>query len=100
MLVRRSGPELQRYLQAIQKVSQKYGLKLNETKCVLIRMNAVSNIQYTSGGQVPVKDATEYLGVVLSAKVDVKKELANVYRKEFGNTPDARKDKQILCGVQ
>ena len=42
---------------------------------MLLRNNARHSVKYRSGKAVPGKDSTDYLGVVLTAGVDIKKEI-------------------------
>ena len=49
-------------LHRIQQESHKYALKLNETKCTHLQMNAIQRIRFDNGTSVPTKTQTEYLG--------------------------------------
>ena len=53
-------------LHKIQEESAKYNLRLNQNKCVLLRMNSVRTVHYMNGEQIPIKDKAVYLGSVVT----------------------------------
>ena len=52
----------QRLLQANQQESRKYGMKLNQSKCEYIGLNAIHRIQYENGEGVPTTQTATYPG--------------------------------------
>ena len=54
-------------LHKIQKESALYNLKLNQSKCSLLRMNAIQTIQYADGHMVPIVNQATYLGTIITA---------------------------------
>ena len=48
--------------QTIQQEFIKYGMKLNQSKCEHIRLNAIHRIQYENGEEVPITQTAAYLG--------------------------------------
>ena len=54
-------------LHKIQKESALYNLKLNQSKCCLLRMNAIQTIQYADGHTVPIVNQATYLGTTITA---------------------------------
>ena len=54
-------------LHKTQKESALYNLKLNQSKCCLLRMNAIQTIQYEDGQTVPIVNRATYLGATTTA---------------------------------
>ena len=52
-LVGKHSRELNKILWAIEKHSERYGMKLNKTKCVYVNMNNNKNIKYKDGTAMP-----------------------------------------------
>ena len=55
-------------LRKIQTESAKYNMRLNQRKCVLLRMNSIHNVYYTDGGAMPVASKAPYLGTSMDAR--------------------------------
>ena len=54
-------------LHTIQRESAHDNLKLNQSKCCLLRMNAIQTIQYEDGQIVPTVNQAVYLGTTITA---------------------------------
>ena len=54
-------------LHKIQKESALYNLKLNQSKCCLLRMNAIQTIHYADRNMVPIVNQAAYLGTTITA---------------------------------
>ena len=54
-------------LHRIQRESAHYNLKPNQSKCCLLRMNAIQAIQYEDGQIVPIVNQAVYLGTTITA---------------------------------
>eukprot|EP00973_Karenia_brevis_P079574 11040599-Karenia_brevis.AAC.1 len=52
-----------------------YGLRLNKSKCDLIRFNGTSRVVFRDGTPVPLKEEARYLGCWLNNKGDPAREL-------------------------
>jgi hypothetical protein len=55
-------------LHKVQEESDKYNMKLNQKKCVLLGMNSLGGVQYIDGEHMPVADRAPYLGTNMSAR--------------------------------
>ena len=66
--------ELNKILHAIEKLSSRYGMKLNKGKCVHINMNNKNNIKFSDGSAMPREEEATYLGAKITRK--------NLNRKE------------------
>ena len=49
-------------LHRIEKEPHKYALKLNQSKCIHIHMNATHRIHFGQGDAVPIQTQADYLG--------------------------------------
>ena len=54
-------------LHKTQRESALYNLKLNQSECCLLRMNATQTIQYEDGQTVPIVNQATYLGTTITA---------------------------------
>ena len=52
----------------IQAESNRYNMRLNQNKCILLGMNSLGSVQYLDGGYMPMADRAPYLGTNMSAK--------------------------------
>ena len=55
-------------LHKIQEESGRYNMRLNQTKCVLLRMNSIYNVYYQDGQALPIADRSNYLGTCMTAR--------------------------------
>ena len=62
-------------LQKAQQESRKYGMKLNQSKCEHIGLNAIHRIQYDNGEEFPTTQAATYLGARVQHNGDHKAEV-------------------------
>eukprot|EP00973_Karenia_brevis_P018197 2499339-Karenia_brevis.AAC.1 len=62
-------------LKCIEEVGEMYGLRLDKSKCDLIRFNGSSRVMFRDGAQVPLKQEARYLGCWLNNKGDPAREL-------------------------
>ena len=62
-------------LHRIEVESHKYALKLNQGKCIHIRMNAIHRIHFRQGNTVPIQTQADYLGGKIKNTGDHKPEL-------------------------
>ena len=66
---------MNRLLAAIETEGAKYGLRLNKTKCELLRPNKRADVHFKNKAKVPVKNVVKYLGCYLHEKSDITYEL-------------------------
>ena len=75
LLVGDNSRVLNKYLSAIQKHSERYGMKLNLTKCVYICMNCTAKIRFRDCTYMTSADEATYLGSTLTKKHLTRREL-------------------------
>lgn len=61
----------------IQRESAHYNLKFNQSKCCLLRMNAIQTIQYEDGQRVPIVNQAVYLGITFTANGNYHTEISD-----------------------
>ena len=54
----------------------KYGLKLNRSKCEVITTTEIANIQFSNGDKVPKKDTATYLGCEMGPRILPREEIS------------------------
>ena len=55
-------------LHKIQEESNRYSMRLNQSKCIFLGMNSLGSVQYLDGRYMPIADRALYLGTSMSAK--------------------------------
>ena len=75
ILVGKNTKDLQKYLQKIEEHAEYYGLQLNKAKCCMIRMNGRGWIKFRNETRVKIVSEAQYLGVTISARVDIREEV-------------------------
>ena len=68
---------MNKLLAQIETIGGKYGMKLNKTKCELLKFGGQANVHFKDGAKVPLMSEVGYLGVKLNDKCDNDKELKN-----------------------
>ena len=76
LLLGTDAASLQSYLACLERQAKPHGLHLNRSKCVVMSFNSAENILYGDGAPVPKADSTEYLGAVLTDKVNINAEIS------------------------
>ena len=66
---------LEKLLHAIEEESEKYGLKLNETKCEIIQFGQQVTLKFRHGAVVPHMHKVKYLGCLVNDRGDPQMEL-------------------------
>ena len=61
IIVAKTAEAFEVILVRIEKESHKYALKLNQNKCIHIRMNAIHRIHFRQGNAVPIQTQADYL---------------------------------------
>ena len=67
IIVARTAQRTQQVLHLIESTAAQYNLNLNTAKCELLRMNVHTDVHFTAGNTVKVKQTARYLGVILRA---------------------------------
>ena len=52
-------------------------MKLNQKKCILLKMNSIQNVYYIDGEALPIADSAAYLGTCMTAKADPHAEVSS-----------------------
>ena len=68
---------MNKLLAQIETIGEKYGMKLNKTKCELLKFGGQANVHFKDGAKVPLMSEVGYLGVKLNDKCDNGKEFKN-----------------------
>ena len=66
---------LGKLVRKIEKEGDKYGLKLNKTKCELVNLNRKQRIRFQDGTLIPLTKESKYLGCMINDKGDPKREV-------------------------
>jgi hypothetical protein len=66
---------MNKLLASIEREGAKYGMKLNKSKCELVKTNKNPNVHFANGQRVPPKDEVKYLGCHLNKHCDTQKEV-------------------------
>ena len=77
LLVGKRAKELNLMLQAIEKHSSRYGMRLNKGKCVSLEMNTKANIKFSNGTSLSKVTEAVYLGAKLTKKHFTRTEVEN-----------------------
>ena len=67
--------EMNKMLAEIKTIGGIYGLKLNKTKCEVMKKNHNANVHFKDGTAVPNKDEVEYLGCTMNQHTNYNREL-------------------------
>ena len=66
---------MNKLLESIERIGENYGMKLNKTKCELLKFGGRADVHFKDGVKVPQMGEVKYLGVILNDKCDNRKEL-------------------------
>jgi len=76
ILLCQDTPALNKYLQELEIAAEKYGLRLNKSKCELLVMGApTAQVRFADGSRVPQREIAKYLGIMLSKKAQIELEI-------------------------
>ena len=64
----------------IEKISGKYGMKLNKSKCEALCIRGNDKVEFSDGGTVPPHNESKYLGCIINDKGDPEREI-NTWKK-------------------